>query len=429
MMMRPLRTGSWQLSALERIYAALSPCVFGPSLLAAYFAGASTDELRERTGRMPPAQARAVWLHGASAGEMAAAARLVAMLHQHGYCFPAVFTAANRAGVAYITRSGGPDTLTALAPWDVRGWLSRAFDRWNPAVLLLIETELWPLMVFEAHRRGVPVLALSARIYPKDVPRYRAIRGFIGHTLGRMSRILAQNETARGRFIELGAAANSCVAAGNLKYLRERDARDDSGLRDELGLRPAERLIVFGSVHHREIAPVLNAIAALDIPDVRFVIAPRHLSSAQSIAREAKARGFEVVRRSAPWTADWGILILDTMGELRDFYCVGSVAVIGGGFGRFGGHNPLEALEAGAPVLFGPHFDHFEHEAHALITVTPEAMVAGPGQIAARLKSWLGDEDARRRALFAQQSTMPDTAVVTRRYLDELSPYLDAINA
>ncbi|HEV3113602.1 MAG TPA: glycosyltransferase N-terminal domain-containing protein [Candidatus Binataceae bacterium] len=428
--MPALNTGSSRLSALERIYAALSPCVFGPSLAAAYFGGASTDELRARVGRLPAAAGKAVWLHGASAGEMAAAARLVTALREHGYRLPAVFTAANRAGVAYICRWGAPDTIAALAPWDVPAWISRAFDLWQPAALFLIETELWPRLVFEAHRRGVPVLSLSGRIYPRDMARYRAIRGFIAPTLRRLSRILAQNETERDRFIALGAAANRCVAAGNLKYLRERGAAEPAQLRNQLGISIAQRLIVFGSVHHREIPLIFEAVAALRDQDVGFVIAPRHLSSVPGIVREAAALDLGSARRSLLQSGqNWRILILDTIGELRDFYAISAVAVICGGFGKFGGHNLVEALEAGAPVLFGAHFDHFEHEARSLVALTPQAMVSGPEQLAARLRCWLGDDTLRQHIASRQRLAIPDAAAVTRRYLDELSPYLAGADA
>src|SRR5271166_1976560 len=122
--MPALITGATPLSSLERIYATFSPCVFGPTLLASYLGGASADELRARRGWLPPAASPTVWLHGASAGEMAAAARLVTVLRGHGYRFQAVFTAANRAGVEYISRQSAPDTIAALAPWDVPAWVS-----------------------------------------------------------------------------------------------------------------------------------------------------------------------------------------------------------------------------------------------------------------------------------------------------------------
>jgi 3-deoxy-D-manno-octulosonic-acid transferase len=428
--MPALLTGATPLSALERIYAAFAPCVFGTSLVASYLGGAPANELRARMGRLPPAQRPTIWLHGASAGEMGAAARLVSALREHGVRFGAVFTAANRAGVAYISRSGAPDAVAALAPWDVPTWVSRAFDLWRPAALLLIETEQWPRLIFEAHRRSVPVLALSARIYPGDVARYHAIRAFIAPTLRRLTRVLAQNEVERGRFIALGAAADRCVAAGNLKHLEEHVFRDAEHLRHQLGLEPAEQVIVFGSVHRSEIPLVMSAIAAHGAAGNRFVIAPRHLKSAHAIARAASARGVPTAFRSRGQPRNgWRILILDTMGELRQFYAIASVAVVCGGFGRFGGHNPYEALQAGAPVLFGPHFEHFEHEARALAEITPEARVSNAQQLAARLGQWLSDEHSRRRAVTLQRATLPDAAAVTRRYLDELSPYLGAADA
>jgi len=428
--MTAVNTGASRLSSLERIYAALSPCVFGTSLLASYFGGARTDELRARTGWVTPAAGTSIWLHGASAGEMAAASRLVTVLRGHGCRFQAVFTAANRAGVAYIARAGAPETMVALAPWDVPAWVSRAFDRWRPAALFLIETELWPRLVFEAYRRQVPVVALSARIYPRDLPRYRAIRGFIAPTLQRLSRVLAQNEIERERFIVLGADARRCVAAGNLKHLEERAPGDSECLRRELELNPADRVIVFGSVHRGEIPTVLEAAPALVSCGARLVIAPRHMSAAPIIAREAAARGLETVRRSQGRSGNrWQVLVLDSMGELRHFYAIAAASVIGGGFGKSGGHNPLESLQAGAPVLFGPHFDHFEHEARALAEVTPEAKVSNGDQIAARLRAWLDDERARQRILSLQLMTLPDAAAIARRYVDELAPFLAAAHA
>jgi 3-deoxy-D-manno-octulosonic-acid transferase len=416
------------LSLLETLYAALSRCVFGPSLAAAYAVGASAEELRARIGRLPAAGSGPVWLHGASAGEMAAGARLLTALRRHGYHLPAIFTASNRAGVSYISRWGAPDVTVALAPWDVPAWVRRAFDRWRPSALFLIETELWPLLVFEAHRRRVPVLSLSGRIYPRDVSRYRAIRAFIAPTLRRLNRILVQNEIERERFIALGAYPERCVVAGNLKCLREEGSGGDpERLRNQLGIATGEPMIVFGSVHQQELALIFEAIAALRLRNERFIIAPRHLSSVRTILHEAAALGLASAMRSRTQSGEkWRVLVLDSMGELGEFYALATIAVIGGGFKKFGGHNPFEALEAGAPVLFGPHFEHFEDEARSLVAVTPEALVASAAQLSARMRDWLEDEASRKRALSSQQFTIPDADAVTRRYLGELSPFLGA---
>jgi len=118
------------------------------------------------------------------------------------------------------------------------------------------------------------------------------------------------------------------------------------------------------------------------------------------------------------------------MGELRGFYSTGSIAVACGGFGEFGGHNlHHEALLAGTPVTFGPHFEHFEHEARAPAEITPEPRVSSPDQGARRLGEWLFDEHFRQRIVSLQRLTFPDATAITKRYLDELSPYPVAAHA
>ncbi len=432
----PLITGATQLSPLERIYATFSPCVFGPTLLASYLGGASPDELRARRGWLPPPPVRRCGYHGASAGEMAAAARLATALRGHGYRFQAVFTAANRAGVEYISRQDAPGTVAALAPWDVPAWVSRAFDQWRPAVLLLIETELWPRLVFEAHRRAVPVLALSARIYPRDIARYRAIRGFMAPTLGRLSRILVQNEVERERFLALGADAGRCAIAGNLKHLEEEPAASAPfDLRRELGLRSAQRLIVFGSVHKSEVALVLEAIKSLDAPDARFIIAPRHASAAETILREAAARGLPAARRSRGQPGNgWRILILDTMGELRTFLLDSHGS---GGMRRVWKvrrSQPLRGVASRHAGALWPSLRAFRTRGgHCTGKRSPPAWPAGfqPGS-SVRGSGWAngfaGTKTAGGALVALQRRILPDAAAVTRRYLHELSPYLVAVH-
>jgi 3-deoxy-D-manno-octulosonic-acid transferase len=276
----------------------------------------------------------------------------------------------------------------------------------------------------------VPVLSVSGRIYPRDLSRYHAIRPLIEPTLRRLSRILAQNETERERFIALGAPPDNCVTAGNLKHLQQRTPSRPARLREQIGVPPGHPVIVFGSVHRAEIPLVGDAMAQMAGKEVRFVVAPRHLSSVPYLMREMSARGLTAMLRSRVKPDDqWRILVLDTIGELREFYGIAVASVICGGFGKFGGHNPLEALEAGTPVFFGAHFHHFEHEARLLMAATPEAMITTAEQIAAGLRRMLEEEDWRLDMLAKQKQTLPDPALVTRRYLDELSPFLTAAYA
>ena len=416
------------LSSLERMYALLSPLLFKCAHLIERIRGATPEELQSRLGYVLSAGASVIWFHGASAGEMAAAVALSSLLRERGHHFMPVYTATNRAGLDYVRRAEPEARAVSLVPWDVRDCLARALDRWKPRALMIVETELWPRMVFEAHQRGVPVFSVSARIYPGDLPRYRAIKPFIGQTLSRFTRILAQDDVERDRFIQLGASSDRCVSAGNLKYMRSPRAFDDiEALRRDSGIDQHDRIVVCGSIHGDEVSNVLESIAAVISEDVRLVVAPRHLAAVGVIEQWASRHAWKYLRRSArSIEKGWRLMILDTMGELSRYYALASCAVVGGGFERHGGHNPFEPVRAGAAVLFGSHFNHFDSEARALRSATPEAQSADLSTLADTLRRWLADDTARLSAHARQLAVLPDSSSIAACYSRTLEPFLTA---
>jgi 3-deoxy-D-manno-octulosonic-acid transferase len=425
------QTPATAVTFADRLYGAAARCAFPPVWLGAWLFGVSAQQLRARTGTMPDAARPLVWFHGASAGEMAAAARLAAALRQHGHRFTAAYTATNSAGLELAGRLAGPDSVTALVPWDHPRWVARAFDRWQPRLLALVETELWPGLILEAHRRSIPVFCVSARIYPRDVARYRLIRALTVPMLRRLTGVLAQNEVERDRFIALGAAPDRCTVSGNLKYLvvdpvSVAAAGERCALRAELHLGNDDHVVVCGSVHADEIPSLFGALDQLPPGHVRAIIAPRHAGAVAAIVRASQQRGWKSHRRgtgAAP--ADWRVLVLDRMGELLPAYAIASAAVIGGGFGTHGGHNPLEPVMAGAPVIFGHHFDHFPQEAADLAAAAPEARVRAAAELGQRLAEWLTDDARRQRILALQRQVLPDGAAIARCYVTALSPWLE----
>jgi 3-deoxy-D-manno-octulosonic-acid transferase len=414
------------LTWMEKAYAALSPVAFNCAHLIERFRGASDEEQQSRLGYVVPRDRSAIWFHGASAGEMAAASALVTMLRARGYRFATVYTAANRAGIDYIRRTDQQASAVGLMPWDTPDCLSRALDRWSPKAIFLIETELWPRFVFEACSRGIPIFSVSARIYPADLMRYRTIRPFISPTLRRITRILAQDEVERDRFVRLGAPEERCLSAGNLKYLGVNSTMfRDAALAHELGIEERDQIVVFGSIHRDEIAKLFDTIERIVSKGARVIVAPRHLTSVESIAHEATKRGLNFSRRTnVSGAGHWRVLILDNMGELSRIYSLAACAVVGGGFERHGGHNPFEPVIAGAPVAFGLHFFHFDPEARALTSVTPTAQVAGVEGLDRLVTSWMADEALRRRVLELQRSALPDGSAIATRYVEALKPWL-----
>ena len=408
------------MPAVDRVYAAAATVAFAVVHEAARLGGASRSELAARSGKLPDAPSPLYWFHGASAGEVAAAVRLSRLLHESGRRFTPAFTAANRAGVEAAGRLAEAGTVAAPAPWDSPRAVARAFDRWRPSALFLVETEIWPRLIFEADRRGVPVFCVSARIYPRDVSRYGAVRRWLAPTFGRLTAVLAQDSRERERFVGLGVPDERCVVAGNLKHVDHPAAARNGS--DEMAR--AEDLVVFGSLHEDEIALAFAALDELPAAGWRAVIAPRHASAGGKALHEAGRRGWSIARRSEGARGDWRVLLLDTMGELPRFYGQAAAAVVGGGFRAHGGHNLVEPVRSGAPVLFGPHCDHFEPEARALEAAAPESVVRDAAELGRRLRDWLADAGRRREALGRQRSALPDGNEIANRYRILLSRWL-----
>jgi 3-deoxy-D-manno-octulosonic-acid transferase len=424
--MRPGSALTVEPTGADRFYASAAAATFSLLWWAARSVGTPAEVLQCRRGRLPAANAPLLWFHGASAGEMRGAAALASLLAQRGYRFTAAYTAANAAGLELAARLAGPDARVAVAPWDHPRWVAQALDRWQPQALFLIETELWPGLILAACRRNVPVFCVSARIYPRDVTSYRLIRSLTAPMLRRVTAVLAQNETERDRFVALGADPERCRVAGNLKYVATGAAHTgDSSLSHELALPADEPVVVFGSIHADEVRVIFSALDQLPMHALRAIIAPRHGSAVGAIVRAARRRNWCVHRRTAGGAPpNWQILVLDGMGELAAAYAMASVAVVGGGFGTHGGHNPLEPVMVGVPVILGEHFDHFDAEARALSALVPETRVADAPELGHRLTEWLGDAERRRRLAQLQLQSLPDGAEIAQRYVNALAPWL-----
>jgi 3-deoxy-D-manno-octulosonic-acid transferase len=312
------------------------------------------EGLGERLGAMPPARGGAIWLHGASVGEARLVARLAdAVLERGRPAFASLQTTTGRAVLA-ADRPGLP---CALAPIDHPWCVERALRRVDPAALVLVETEIWPSWIAATSRRGVPVALVSARISDRAWPRYRAIAPLMRRTLARLTRIGARSARDAERLVDLGASPDRVTVSGDLKWAPPRtESKPDVALTAALAGRT---VVVAGSTHPGEEAAAVEALRTLEAshPGVTLVVAPRHVDRAGSVGRTLAAAGRRVRRRTRLGEAPLGdgeVLLLDTLGELRGLYGLARAAFLGGTLVDVGGHDPLEAVHQGCPVVVGP---------------------------------------------------------------------------
>jgi len=310
--------------------------------------------LRERLGAVPRAAGEGgVWVHGASVGEATAALPLLDRLRAGGRTVRAsTTTATGRA----LLRRARPDLVSHLAPLDHPLAVEAALGRARPAALVLVETELWPAWIAGAGRRGVPVVTVSGRISDRSLPRYRRLGALWRRTFARLTAVGARTDEDAGRFVSLGVPAARVTVTGDLKAEPPPPRKVAPDLEALLGAMP---VLLAGSTHEGEEAMALDAFEAAlaEGLDAALVLAPRHPERFDAVARLAARR--RAVRRrsgSGPGPLRSGeVLLLDTLGELPALASRARLAFVGGSWVRgVGGHNVLEPVFGGRPVVYGP---------------------------------------------------------------------------
>jgi 3-deoxy-D-manno-octulosonic-acid transferase len=314
-----------------------------------------------------------------------------------------------------LLRQIRPQVPCALAPLDHPWTVEAALRRVRPSALVLVETELWPSWIVAAHRRRIPVVVVSGRISDRSFPRYRLIARWLRPILDRIAAIGTRSLTDAERFTALGASSERVKVTGDLKL---EPPRETAGLAEDLGsVLGGGPLIVGGSTHAGEESALLGALASVEQAGLRasLVLAPRHPERFDAVEALARREGRAVRRRgrldSRP--LDEGeVLLVDSMGELPGLFARAAVAFVGGSLVPVGGHNLLEPILAGRPVLFGPHTEN-AREAAALALGSGAGRRVADGADLARTAiqalrdpvSWRVGAEAGRKALERHRGT------------------------
>lgn len=352
--------------------------------------------LRERLGSIEPSDAGRIWVHAASVGEAKAAIRLIRSLEEAGH---GVRASTSTIGGREVFRRDLPGTPSNLAPLDHPWCVAAALKRARPSLSVLIETELWPGWIAAAERRGMPVVVASARLSDRSFPRYWKLRRFMASTLARIDAVGSRTETDAERFVALGVPADRVCVTGDLKL-------DPPAARPALAIDLIRALaevpvLVGGSTHAGEEAALLDALRAAEKAGQGcvLVLAPRQIERTEELVRLCEDRRRRVHRRSrleGRHLAAGEVLILDTLGELAAVYATASIAFVGGTLVPIGGHNLVEPVHTGCPVLFGPRFENVRKVVEILELGGAGRCVATPEELARAVVEALEDPEACR---------------------------------
>lgn len=341
-----------------------------------------------------------IWLHAVSVGEVNAAAPLVDALRRARPDLKLVVTTITPTGSARARSLWLDQIEHVYLPYDLPGAVGRFLDHFQPRIALILETELWPNLLFGCRDRGIPSYVLNARLSERSLRGYRVLAPLIGRALRSVTRVAAQSAADGERFVALGAQRERIVVTGNLKYDIAVPA-DVAGFRAEFqaSLGAPRPVWIAASTHDGEEAAVLAAHRSLRKrwPDLLLLWAPRHPERFRPVADLARGDGWQVALRSQQrWPrADDAVFVIDTLGELANFYGCADVAFVGGSLQPIGGHNLLEPAALGKAIVTGPHLHNFAEIAAKLEQAGALRIVAGAEALGPAIETLLADPAAR----------------------------------
>ncbi len=378
-----------------------------------------------QSGRRP-----CVWLHAVSVGEVNAAAPVVDALRRQRPDIRWVITTITPTGSQRVRALWGDAVDHVYLPYDVPGSAGRFLDHFRPSLALILETELWPNLLFGCRDRRIPVYILNARLSARSLKGYRLLRPLVGRALRTVTCVAAQSREDARRFVVLGARQEQVCALGNLKF--DIHPPDPAPLLAAFHAHvPAGRVTwIAASTHEGEEQPVMDLHARVleRYPDALLLWAPRHPERFAKVEALARGQGWRVATRSVEqWpAADTQVFVLNTLGELMPFFACAQVAFVGGSLQAIGGHNLLEPAAMGTAVITGPHLHNFAEISRRMSEAGALSIRDDAAQLGDELLRLLGDAAARQQMVQAGAALVANGRGALERTLELIGPRLPA---
>ncbi len=394
----------------------------------------------ERFGHIPQEEMKkigqrpVIWLHAVSVGEAIAARPLLQALRKR-YPDHAILVS-NTTETGRKIATGFPEKdLCIYFPFDFLPAVGRTLDRIKPAIVIIMETEIWPNFTREAARRKIPLVLANGRISDRSFSGYLRFSWFFRHSLELFSTLCMQTDTDRERIVVIGARPGNSLTAGNLKYdipFRQIQPEERAALRERYAIPGPLTVLVAGSTHPGEEELVLAAYRELlaGHSNLFLVLVPRHPERAAEVATLLERANMPFRRRTAldaslhAAFANGEVLLVDTIGEMMDLYALSDLVFVGGSLVPTGGHNLLEPASVGVPSIFGPHMTNFREIADLVLKYRAGIQVETPAGLAAACRGLIDDPDQRLALGLNGLIMMRDNGGATERHMEVIARYL-----
>lgn len=314
---------------------------------------------QQRFGHLDCANTPRIWLHAVSVGETVAAKPLVeALLKQYPH-HVILLTNTTPTGLQTSHRLFGERVEHAYFPYDLPHVIRRFLKRVKPSLLIIMETEIWPNLLHHCGQQQIPVVIANARLSPRSTHGYAKVKRIIAPALEKVSTIACRSQEDSDHFLKLGATQTQITVSGNIKFdVANSQPKETLISPVNVKAREQRKIWVAASTHQGEDELILDIYRQLKstYTPLVLVLVPRHPERFGQVFTLCEQTNYIVAKRSQhpEMLPTCDILLGDSMGEMETWYAIADVVFVGGSLVDVGGHNPLEALQYGVPVVSGP---------------------------------------------------------------------------
>lgn len=342
---------------------------------------------------------RPIWVHAVSVGEAVSIKGLVTQLRKAYPNKKLVISTVTATGNKIAQGLIGPGDLLIYLPLDVSFIVRHVLKRINPSLFIIAETEIWPNLISQLYKQNIPIVTVNGRISDSSYSGYSAIKYIIRPILRKVSIFLLQSDTDASRLESLGVAKEKIQVTGNLKFdinLNVGLELNTSAYRQKLMLNAEDKLWVCGSTHAGEEKFIFEAYKKLLLvyPKLKLLLAPRHPERCKDAAAVASKMKFmpifvSSISGACPTCINNPVFILDTIGQLFNYYACADIVFVGGSLIKKGGHNILEPASLKKPIIFGPYMFNFRDITDLFMQNKAGIMVSNAQELTLKVKELL----------------------------------------
>lgn len=377
------------------------------------------------------------WTHAVSVGEVNACTQLIRALESRLPNLKVVVSTTTSTGMGELQDKLPARVSKIYYPIDRRTCVSRALSTIRPEAIVLVEAEIWPNFLWRAQELRKPVFLINARLSDRSYRRYKRF-GFLFRPLfASLTGVGAQNETDAAKLRELGCRPERIHVVGSLKFdaaaLRERNRLDVPALLGQLGVPCGARVLLAGSTHAGEetILAKLYLRLKAEFPDLFLILVPRHAERCRDVGRELEALKIkftyrnEIVNHTQFRPGEVECLLVNTTGELQDFYEYATVSFIGKSLTAEGGQNPIEPAAQGKAIVFGPNMQNFAEVVRFFLAGDAAVQVRNEAELESAIRALLADENRRAELGRNAKKVVQENLGAMDRTVDMILKHLD----